>query len=176
MAIILLSVPNTGTRFTGGFLEFLGLNYRQYHSEPASYEDIQWESGKAVVPMRDPALQWVSTHFSNNLKGFDQTLKLCAAYWDLLGRIEKWTLLGKLEKQFNIAYLRLDADDFQGELKQVAKHCGIPLTKHYENKPVGNFLKDPIGYDLWDMYKTEEVENVLKPYRIKYGYLSANNG
>ena len=167
MAIILLSVPNTGTRFTGGFLESIGVNYRQYHSEPSTYEDIQWESGKAVVPMRDPALQWVSTHFSNNLQGFDQTLKLCATYWDLLDR---------LEKLFNVTYLRLDADDFQGELKKVAIHCGATMSKHYENKPVGNVCKDPIGYDLWDIHKTEEVENVLKPYREKYGYLSADNG
>lgn len=159
--MILLSVPHTGTRYTAKFLESLGISYRQYHSEPSMFEDLQWESGKAIVPMRDPALQWVSTHFRADLSNVRKTLNFCMTCWDLLGR---------LEPEFNVEYLRLDASDHQAELKKIALFCDTFLLADYGNTPVGNILKDPISYDLWDMHKTSKVEEALKPYREKYGY------
>ena len=158
--IIVLSVPHTGTRYTCKFLEHLGVNYRQYHSEPGSYEDLLYESGKAVIPMRDPILQFLSSHFLANITNEKATLKFCMTCWDLLG---------ELEKNFDVEYLRLDADR-QPELQKIAKHAGKVLADPYEIGPVGNQFAQPLDYEMWAKHRIPEAEEALAPYRTKYGY------
>ena len=165
--ILLLSVHHTGTRYTQRHLESIGVHYRQHHSEPSNYEDLHWLSGKAVVPLRDPALQWTSSHFRENLRSSKLTLDFCVTSWNLLIR---------LEEKFEVEHLRIEADDPQAELEKITRFCGVDPTDNYATNPVGNILKQPIGYDLWDEHKTPEIEAALRPYREHYGYNINDNG
>ena len=79
-------------------------------------------------------------------------------------------MLGRLEQQFNVEYLRLDAEDHQAELKKIAKFAGAELIGDYENVPVGNQFKDPLSYDLAKQHISPEALEAIKPYRLKYGY------
>ncbi len=169
--VLLLSVPHTGTRYTLRFLESIGVHARQYHSEPPSYEDLQWEKGKAIIPLRDPALQFTSMHFRAKLRAPEKTLKYCVTCWSLLIRLENLLIeVDDVEqKRFQVDYLRLSADQ-QTELERIARFCGTELKTKYESSPVGSYLDDPIGYDIWDEHKTPEIEEALKPYREHYGY------
>ncbi len=160
MSILVLSVPHTGTRFTCKFLDKIRVNYRQYHAEPASFEDLQFESGKVIIPLRDPILQFLSTYLRNGLYNDKKTLEISVACWELLG---------ELEDQFDIEYLRLDGN-LQDEMARVAGHCGVDLTEEYDTSPVGNQYDEPVGYDLWDKFRVDGAEEALKPYRDKYGY------
>jgi len=117
--MIVLSVPHTGTRFTCSYLDVLGVNHKQYHTEPAMYEDLLWEEGKAIVPLRDPILQFLSSHFRHDLVSPTKTLEFSIACWELLG---------ELEKKFEIQYLRLDSD-MPKELGKIANFCGVDSIK-----------------------------------------------
>lgn len=161
-------MAHTGTQYTQRHLESIGVLYTQTHSEPANYEDLHWETAKkAVVPLRDPALQWTSSHFRENLRSSRLTLDFCVTSWNLLIR---------LEKLFEVEYLRIEADDPQAELEKITKFCGVDPQGNYATNPVGNILQQPIGYDLWDEHKTPEIEEALRPYREHYGYNPENNG
>lgn len=170
MAIIVLSVPHTGTRFLCRFLDSIGVIYRQYHSELQNLEDLQWETdSKAVIPIRDPLLCFTSTYCRAKPEHFEAVLRNVVTSYDLLL---------ELEKGFDFAYLRLDDKDYISQYEKLKAFTGseLPIDKTLI-APVGQRTSTPTDYDLWSLVskhwsagKKQSVTAALRPYREYYGY------
>jgi len=165
--MIVLSVPHTGTRFACNYLDKLRVIYRQVHSEPSSVDDIRYESGKAIIPVKDPLLAFCSTFLRGNPERFDRILDKIVIDYALLMQMEGW---------FNFEYFRIDADNQDAELEKIAKFCGKEKLD-LDWLPVGNVSSKATDYetwkiiiDDWDDSKIKLVERRLQSARAHYGY------
>ena len=183
--IYVLSVPHTGTHYTTDFLERLGVHWRQLHSQPSSFEDVWWwEPGsKVVIPMRDPVLQYYSTHRRSNEEATSASLNLasCVSCWRELGRLEE-----RLEGRLDCERLWLDRDELT-ELKRIAAFAGEPMPANVDTSPknVNSRYASPTNYAMWEQHLADdknsdepngakEALEALKPFRERYGYLAAD--
>ncbi len=166
MAIIVLSVPHTGTRFLCSFLDSVGVIYRQYHSEPQNLMELGWETkNKAVIPVRDPLLCFTSTLARHNASDVDFVLR------EVLANFE---ILINLESQFDFEYLHIMTPDFQ----KIHTFVNAPLPLPEETpKPIGMIADTPSNYKTWDILskqigvkKTVEALEKLADVRAHYGY------
>jgi len=76
---VVYSVPHTGTRFTMAFMDYMGISCLQRHSD----QDIT-EFSKAVVPLRDPAIQFLSLRKRNERAEFNWLIDQSVMYWQKL--------------------------------------------------------------------------------------------
>ena len=111
---LLNSVPGTGTRLPMALLDFIGVSYIQRHTG----QEIDDRYPKIVVPMRDPAINFLSLRKNNERRPFQELLDQCCNDWELLGK--------GLEGSHRI-FLKIDgAVDFQNidysSLVKVAKY------------------------------------------------------
>ena len=165
--MLVLSVPHTGTRFTCKLLESLGVIYRQYHTEPYNVDALRWESGRAVVPVRDPILCFCSTYLRGNPGDLTGILDRVTLSYTLMMQIEGW---------FDCHFLRLDASDKQQAVDDVARFCDAQAVK-YKWGPVGNINDISTDYKMWNaVSKTIEQDKIamvdrrLQDAREHYGY------
>jgi len=168
MAILLLSVPHTGTRFAMLFLDTIGVIYHRYHTGAEDMEEIaEHVNPGIVIPLRDPLLCWMSSYkdFDGNKNQSMTTLKSVKGFWECLDNC--------ILEQEHI-FLRLDTNDREAELAKVAEFCGASV-------PAENFTWEHIGsseivatQELWEesdyRYKPV-VERELAPIREQYGYI-----
>ena len=167
--IILMSVQHTGTRFTASFLESLGVIYLQYHTDPKSVTRLAWETkNKAVIPVRDPLLAYLSTHMRSPKRPSN-----------LNEVIIRYDVMLEMEKRFEHVYLNLNTDDRSKELRKVADFCGYPKDAgiNFTWSPVGNNAAEPIDLKMWEVLSDklesgikDMILNELGPYREHYGY------
>lgn len=142
MASIVLSVAHTGTRFLCRFLDSIGVIYRQYHSDPSNIDDLKYEiNNKAIVPVRDPLLCFVSTYYRCDPKDFELTLDNVVMNYDLLIELETW---------FECEYLRIDSRSYEDDYNRIHKFTDAPLSiDHSLIDPVGNINQAPTDYKMW---------------------------
>ncbi len=180
MAILLYSVPHTGTRFASKFLDKIQIVYRQYHTEAVEGVEEHLDSKyqpKIVIPMRDPLLCWMS-HYIPYGRSIDinRTQRIQNVADNML---EDWELLNYIEQRSDYVHLRLDTQDREKELQKVADYVE-------SKEPISNFKWENIGvskevpnnYDLWEALKQtlnqDEIDcimNTLSGVRRRYGYL-----
>ena len=169
MAVIVLSVPHTGTRTLCHFLDRVGVIYRQYHSEPNNLEDLRYEiKNRAIAPIRDPLLCFASTLARNGLTSFETVLS---------GVVLSFELLIGLEQDFNIEYIDTDEkgfDKYQTLHKSLAAQYPIPNDLE---TVVGNIKAAPTSYETWGLLakalgedKAAFAIDTLKEVRAHYGY------
>lgn len=182
--IILLSVPHTGTRFTIAFLKSIKVIHLQYHTSASMMDEIQHLfSTKAIIPVRDPLLAYISTMNKCNMsspKDFYTVLNNIVMEYKLLllcqGVLGTETTAPK--PWFDeIHYLRLDAEDTDLEMRKAADFCGYEGPVNFKWEPVGNDKPDPTSYAVWDVVsghfpagEKQRVLDALKPFREHYGY------
>lgn len=178
MAIILLSVPHTGTRFAWSFLDALGVVFRQEHTEPSMIEEIQLHlNPKFVIPMRDPLLTWVSHYLEVEHPLHITRFEFIKNITPIV--MEFWTWLEYFEERNEYIHLRLDTDDKGKTLQDVADFVGADMPiSNFEWRNVGVSAGMPSDYDLWNImskeFSQEEVKYIeisLLPMRERYGYV-----
>ena len=168
MAVIVFSVPHTGTRFLWKYLEHIDCVYRHYHTDKEAVDELFYEEGsKLIIPMRDPLLNFIS-HCSRNPKVKPKDI--------LKSVVDHWQILGSQESIFNYVHFRLDAEDQQGEFKKIADFVGKE-HKEMQWQVVGLIRNRPSDYSLWKRLQvkwgkvfSDKVLEELKPFRDKYGY------
>lgn len=170
MAIIVLSVPHTGTRFLCTFLDSVGVIYRQYHSEPQNLLDLGYETkNKAVIPVRDPLLCLVSTLARSDLNNIENILDSV---------VMNYELLINLESQFDFEYLKVSSEDVYLEFQKIHEFAEAPLPMpESAPRPVGMIADTPTNYKTWEIFanqlgkdKAVEIEARLFDIRAHYGY------
>lgn len=178
--IIVLSVPYTGTRFTCSYLDHLRVNYVQKHTEVPNINELFFRSGnfvtgkqnKAIIPVRDPLLTFVSSYLRTrddpDERDIKPTLDSVVLSYDLMIQMEKW---------FDFYQLRLDCDDKKAELKRIAEFCNVEFDDKFKWNPVGNINDKATDYNLvkaitkdWPKNITAMVERRLQIARDYYGY------
>ena len=171
--IIILSVEHTGTNFLMSFLDYQGMGYKQLHTN----EDCAlYEGNLALVPLRDPLVQFMSWRKRYPHNTFDYVLNYCD---------EQWARLGKLVSQFNCDFLRLETGMFendanirnqvrQAELMKIARHISAPRDVAGFGWPVVNaYNKRPTqAVEFNSVSKPEQklIMDVMLPHRKKWGY------
>ncbi len=143
--MIVLSVPHTGTRFACTYLDKLKVIYRQIHSEPHCVGDIRYETGKAIIPVKDPILAFCSTFIRSNPLDFEKVLDRLVINYGLLMQMEDW---------FDFKYFRLDAKDQDAELEKIANFCGKEKLS-YKWEPIGNVNDTATDYKVWGIIKKD---------------------
>lgn len=179
MAIILFSVPHTGTRFAAKFLEAIHAKYRQYHTEATERVEEHIDSKyqpKIVFPMRDPLLCWMSHYIpyarSMDINRFDRIKNVAQNVAD------DYNLLTYIEELTPCVHLRLDTKDRPKELQKVADH--VESTQPISNftwENVGVSREVPSNYALFETVKQtlnpDEIEIIMETLfdvRKRYGY------
>lgn len=170
---LIYSVPHTGTRFCMAFLDFIGVGYIQRHSN----QDIDDRYTKIVVPMRDPAINFLSLRKRNERRPFQELLDQCRKDWELLGK----GLDGR-----NYILLKIDgAVDFQNidysPLVKVARYFGkdefVPNLSEFGWPVVHPHKFPPTSINSFRSVSDSErdvIFQALKEARRRYGY-HANN-
>lgn len=178
--IVILSVPHTGTRFTCSYLDHLRVNWIQRHSEVSNINDLYYHSGnfrtgkqnKAVIPVRDPLLTFVSSYLRTRddptEADIKPTLDSVVLSYDLMIEMEDW---------FDFTHLRLDCDDKKSELKRIAEFCGAEFDDKFKWDPVGSINDKATDYNLvkiitkdWPQNIRAMVDRRLQIARDYYGY------
>jgi len=171
MAIVILSAQHTGTNFTMSYLHYLGVVFRQYHSDPLYYEDATHEtSNKAVIPLRDPLLAYTSTFLRNPNQ---DNLEIVDLRFKLLKKMTAW---------FEHVHFRLAAEDRDAELRKVADFCGYEGEINFDWIPVNNLNVKVTDYETWEIVsshigedRSKQVLETLAPHREYYGYSTAGS-
>ncbi len=168
---LIYSVPHTGTRFTMAFLDFIGVSYIQRHSG----EEVDDRYTKIVVPVRDPAVQFLGFRKRNERRPFQELLDQSCKDWEQLGKSLKGT---------DHIFLKIDGIvDFQNPdyspLAKVAEYFDkeISVSKLAEfGWPVLHAYKGPpTSINSFRSVSSTEKNTIfraLKKVRKLYGYNS----
>lgn len=178
--IIVLSVPHTGTRFTCSYLDHLRVNYVHRHTEVEHINELYYRSGnfrtgkqnKAIIPVRDPLLTFVSSYIRTRDDPTEADIKPAldrvVLSYDLIMQMEDW---------FNFVHLRLDCDDKKLELQRIAEFCDAEFDDKFKWKPVGKLNDKVTDYNLvklitkdWPKDIMALVERRLQIAREYYDY------
>lgn len=172
--IVVLSVEHTGTHFLCGFLEYLGKGYKQLHTlDP---EVATYIGGKAVIPLRDPLLQFMSYRKRGAVQPFGHLLQAC---------VDRWEDLERLIPKFDVEFLRIDTGMFEvdkekriaertWELQRIANHIEAARDPWGYGWPACNVYKDhPTFYDEFNSVSEGErkiILDALQAPRDRFGY------
>ena len=170
---LIYSVPHTGTRFTMAFLDFIGVSYIQRHST----EEIDDRYTKIIVPMRDPAINFLSLRKNNERRPFQELLDQCCNDWELLGK--------GLEGRHRILFKIDGAVDFQNidysPLVKVAKYFdkrrALPKLVKFGWPVVGAYKFPPTSINSFRSVSDNErdvIFQALEKVRRVYGYHNNN--
>ena len=168
--ILALSVQHTGTRFLMKFLKDYRVKYRHFHTTDDAMKTIVLHPSKrAIVPLRDPVLSFM-THYNNPAMFNEDTLSKI---------VSQWKNLIKLCDCYQIQFLRLDARDTDREMPRFADFCGLDIEiKDYEWTPVRG-EKNPsaeinnwgdVVHDLGSLVAGQALV-ALAPYRAHFGFM-----
>ncbi len=162
---VVYSVPHTGTRFTMAFLDYVGVSYIQKHAG----EDIS-EFSKAVVPLRDPAVQFLSLRKRSECADFR---------WLLDESVRSWEQLTDGLKDIDHIFIKVDGlVDFENPkyspLVKVANYFGAernpagfgwPVVHPYKFPPTRIASLNSVSED-----ERRTILDALKEHRTHYGY------
>lgn len=169
---LIYSVPHTGTRFTMALLDHLGVSYLQRHSDE-SLEGFD----KVIVPLRDPAVQFLSLRKRSERQDFE---------WLLAESNKQWQQLTDHLEGVDPLYLKIDGVvDFENPdyspLYRVAEYVNSDQDPAKFGWPVvHSFRGQPTSYSsLHSVSKMERevILGTLEEHRNRYGYnvYSLNN-
>ena len=155
------------------FLDFIGVSYIQRHAG----QEIDDRYTKIVVPIRDPAINFLSLRKNNERRPFQELLDQCCKDWELLSK--------GLESRGHI-FLKIDgAVDFQNidysPLVKVAKYFdkrrALPKLVKFGWPVVGAYKFPPTSINSFRSVSDNErdvIFQALQEVRKRYGY-NANN-
>ena len=155
------------------FLDFIGVSYIQRHSG----QEIDDRYTKIVVPMRDPAINFLSLRKQNERRPFQELLDQCRRDWELLGK----GLDGR-----GYIFLKIDgAVDFQNPdyspLVKVAKYFdkrrALPKLAKFGWPVVHPYKFPPTSINSFRSVSDNErdvIFQALKKVRRVYGYHNNN--
>jgi len=182
MAIILYSVPRTGTRFAAKFLTAIQSGFRQHHTDSVEFVEEHIGSKytpKIVIPIRDPLLCWMSNYV---LAARAATINRFERIKNVAQNVaEDYELLNYIEERTPCIHLRLDTKekDRPAVLQRIADH--VEATE-----PISNFTWENVGvsknvpnnYELWETLKQtlnqDEIDCIMETLSIprkRYGYV-----
>ncbi len=182
MAILPLSVPHTGTRFTEVYLKTLNVVVKDFaHVDDVDIEYLlQHKHMQVVLPLADPVRCWDS-HWREKKDGININHR--AAVENLTRMICRWYgNLQLIEEAMPHVHLRVDgpAEERPEVLKKVRDFLGVEEpSEPFKWRVIGGgkgAMRKP--YAMWNSTArtlkpdiVEYVLNELKPYRERYAYV-----
>lgn len=152
-----VSVPCSGTRFTGDLLaDAFGSAVPSEHVYDSGHitEPVRWvlEGHAVVVPLRDP-VRVLTTQITRGIANTADAYRLWV-WWDRLP---------------NVHFFRVDTEDRAAELEALSEFVGLHVSTEWE--PVGS-TGDPFG--IGDMalpiYRNGRVPPGVVDFFVGYGY------
>jgi len=160
LTVIVSSIPYTGTFLVCEFLDHIGKGFIHTH-----LSDLPYDNDFVIMPVRDPALHFLSYRKRNPRMRFDSILSDVCGYW------ERFIVIND---EYDPFLVPTDKGEKAGisVLTELALKFGI--EKNYYGWPVvGNFSKEPTTIDEYESVSEPEKKIIfarLADVRKKVGY------
>ena len=160
--LIVVSVPHTGTNLVCGFLDFIGVSYVMDHLlNIDTYAD-----NDLVMPVRDPALQFLSSRKRELVLPFNDLLDNCVKFWD-----RQKTVMSN----FNPFLIPTDMGEERGAIALSALAEKLNIDAGYYGWPVvGNCMRQPTTMQEYASVSDGErgiIFSRLHAHRERLGYI-----